>query len=56
MQYQFENIVVDPERREITRGSKAITPGPQVFDLLVHLVRNRELKRSGADASSQHPP
>lgn len=34
--------MVDPERREITRGSQAITPGPQVFDLLVHLVRNRE--------------
>jgi TolB-like protein len=42
VRYQFENIVLDPERREITRGSQAITPGPQVFDLLVHLVRNRE--------------
>ncbi len=42
MRYQFENIVLDPERRELTRGSQAVTPGPQVFDLLVHLVRNRE--------------
>jgi TolB-like protein len=42
VQYLFEGIVLDPDRREITRGSQPITPGPQVFDLLVHLVRNRE--------------
>jgi len=42
VQYRFENIVLDPDRREITRGAEPITPGPQVFDLLVHLVRNRE--------------
>ena len=42
MRYHFENIVLDPDRRELTRGLEAITPGPQVFDLLVHLVLNRE--------------
>ena len=42
MRYQFENIVLDPDRRELTRGSRPIKPGPQVFDLLLHLVRNRE--------------
>ena len=42
MRYQFDNIVLDPDRRELSRGSEAITPGPQVFDLLVHLVMNRE--------------
>jgi TolB-like protein/Flp pilus assembly protein TadD len=34
--------VLDPDRRELTRGSEAIAVGPQVFDLLLHLVRNRE--------------
>ena len=42
MRYQFEDIVLDPDRRELARGSEAIAPGPQVFDLLLHLVRNRE--------------
>jgi len=34
--------VLDPDRRELTRGSEAIAIGPQVFDLLVHLVGNHE--------------
>jgi TolB-like protein len=38
----FGEHVLDPDRRELTRGSEAIAVGPQVFDLLVHLVRNRE--------------
>ena len=42
MQYTFEDYVLDPERRELTRGSEAIAVGPQVFDLLLHLVQNRE--------------
>ncbi len=42
MSYAFENYVLDPERRELTRGFEAISVGPQVFDLLVHLVQNRE--------------
>ena len=42
MQYGFEDYVLDPERRELTRGSEAIAVGPQVFDLLLYLVRNRE--------------
>ena len=51
MQYVFEDIVLNPDRREITRGSQPITPGPQVFDLLVHLVRNRErvVSKDGSD-------
>lgn len=36
------DYVLDPDRRELTRGSEAITIGPQVFDVLVYLVRNRE--------------
>jgi TolB-like protein len=38
----FGEHVLDPDRRELSRGSEAIAVGPQVFDLLVHLVRNRE--------------
>jgi TolB-like protein len=34
--------VLDPDRRELARGSEIILVGPQVFDLLVYLVRNRE--------------
>jgi TolB-like protein len=42
VQFVFEDYLLDPDRRELTRGSKAISIGPQVFDLLLHLVRNRE--------------
>ena len=42
MKIVFGEHVLDPDRRELTRGSEAIAVGPQVFDLLVHLVRNRE--------------
>jgi TolB-like protein/tetratricopeptide (TPR) repeat protein len=38
----FGDHVLDPDRRELTRGSEAIAIGPQVFDLLLHLLRNRE--------------
>jgi DNA-binding winged helix-turn-helix (wHTH) protein len=39
--YQFEDFILDPDRRELTRGSEPIAMGPQVFDLLLHLVENR---------------
>jgi TolB-like protein len=42
VQYRFEDYVLDPERRELTRGSEAIAVGPQVFDLLLYLMQNRE--------------
>ncbi|MGE0665985.1 MAG: winged helix-turn-helix domain-containing tetratricopeptide repeat protein [Sphingomonadales bacterium] len=38
----FGEHVLDPDRRELFRGSEAIPTGPQVFDLLVYLVENRE--------------
>jgi TolB-like protein len=34
--------VLDSDRRELARGAEAIVIGPQVFDLLLHLVQNRE--------------
>jgi TolB-like protein len=42
VQFVFSDCVLDPERRELTRGSEAIAIGPQVFDLLLYLVQNRE--------------
>jgi TolB-like protein len=42
VQYTFDHYVLDPERRELTRGSEAIAVGPKVFDLLLCLLQNRE--------------
>jgi TolB-like protein/Tfp pilus assembly protein PilF len=41
VRHRFEDYLLDPERRELTRGAQAVPLGPQVFDLLLHLVRNR---------------
>jgi TolB-like protein len=40
--FVFEDYRLDPERRELSRGPDAIATGPQVFDLLLYLIRNRE--------------
>jgi pentatricopeptide repeat protein len=42
MRLVFGDCVLDTDRRELTRGSGVIATGPQVFDLLVYLVQNRE--------------
>ena len=42
MPFQFGNFVLDPDRRELSRGSEIVAVGPQVFDLLLYLVANRE--------------
>jgi DNA-binding response OmpR family regulator len=42
VRYAFEDYVIDSDRRELTRGDEPIAVAPQVFDLLLHLVRNRE--------------
>ncbi|MCV9960676.1 winged helix-turn-helix domain-containing tetratricopeptide repeat protein [Pararhizobium sp. BT-229] len=42
MQFVFEDYTLDPERRELLRQSDVISVGPQVFDLLLHLVENRD--------------
>ncbi|PDT45186.1 CadC-family transcriptional regulator [Sinorhizobium fredii] len=42
MQFVFGDYVLDPERRELTLRSQVVTVGPQVFDLLLYLVRNRD--------------
>ena len=38
----FGDCALDIDRRELRRGSDQISLGPQVFDLLVYLLRNRE--------------
>ena len=42
MFYSFENYFLDTDRRELKQGSELIVLEPQVFDLLVYLVENRE--------------
>ena len=42
MQFAFGDWVLDSDRRELSRGSEPIAVGPQVFDLLVYLVENRD--------------
>jgi len=42
VQFVFADHVLDVARRELTRGSEAIAVEPQVFDLLVYLVENRD--------------
>src|SRR5882672_6577462 len=42
MYFIFEDHVLDVARRELRRGAELIAVEPQVFDLLVYLVENRE--------------
>ena len=42
MIFQFSGYSIDIDRRELRCGAKLIEIGPQVFDLLVDLIRNRD--------------
>ncbi len=42
MSISFEGFTLDVERRELGQGSQLIAIAPQVFDVLVYLVRNRD--------------
>jgi DNA-binding winged helix-turn-helix (wHTH) protein len=42
MRFHFSGHVLDLERCELHRGGQPIPLEPQVFDLLVHLVRHRD--------------
>jgi TolB-like protein len=42
VQFLFEDHVLDIDRRELRRGAHQVPVGPQVFDLLVYLLQNRE--------------
>src|SRR5260221_493398 len=42
LRYLFENFVLDTERRDLRGGDVAVAVEPQVFDLLVCLIENRQ--------------
>ena len=53
MQFVFGDYVLDPDRRELTRGSEAVAVGPQVFDLLLYLVREPRARRQQGRAAGR---
>ena len=42
MRLTFGDCVLDPDRRELRRGPEVVAMGPQVFDLLLFLVEQRD--------------
>src|ERR1700723_1489951 len=42
VQFVFGECVLDTGRRELSRGSEPVAVGPQVFDLLIRLIENRD--------------
>jgi TolB-like protein/cytochrome c-type biogenesis protein CcmH/NrfG len=42
MKLSFDNHLLDTDLRELRRGGELIAMQPQVFDLLIHLLQNRD--------------
>lgn len=42
MPYYFNDFILDPERRELRRGTALVALEPQVFDLIEFLIRTRD--------------
>jgi adenylate cyclase len=42
LRYLFEGYALDTDRRELHRGTEAVSIAPQEFDLLDYLIRNRD--------------
>jgi len=42
LQIAFDDCLLDTDRRELRRGSQLVAIEPQVFDILVYLVENRD--------------
>lgn len=42
MRYRFDEVVLDTDCRELRVAGRAVEMQPQVFDVLVHLIENRE--------------
>ena len=42
MPFRFSHFALDTDRRELRRGGDLVQLEPQVFDLLVYLIRNRD--------------
>src|SRR5512134_2812921 len=49
VQFRFENLILDSGRRELWRGSELVSLEPQVFDLLLYLIQNRDRVASKDD-------
>src|SRR5438046_7356374 len=42
VKFKFDNHILDADLRELRRGGEVIAMQPQVFDLLVHLLKYRD--------------
>jgi len=42
VKYRFAQFEIDPSQHELRRAGESVHIEPQVFDLIVHLVRNRD--------------
>src|SRR4051794_6806802 len=42
VKFNFDNHILDTDRRELRRGADLVAMQPQVFDLLVHLLKHRD--------------
>src|SRR3954467_15222873 len=42
VKFNFDNHILDTDRRELRRGADLVAMQPQVFDLLVHLLKYRD--------------
>lgn len=52
MQFSFNDFTIDADRHELRRGTERVALEPQVFDLLLYLVRNRDRMVSKDDLIS----
>jgi len=48
VQFVFDHHTLDTERRELLRGGATIAMQPQVFDVLLYLLQNREAAGIGS--------
>ncbi len=53
MAIQFDDHVLDPVRRELSRNGASVKVEPKVFDLLIHLIENRHRVVSKDDLIAQ---
>ena len=42
MKFSFDSHILDTDRRELRRDGALVAVQPQVFDLLVHLLKHRD--------------
>jgi pimeloyl-ACP methyl ester carboxylesterase/DNA-binding winged helix-turn-helix (wHTH) protein len=49
VRFRFEDHLLDSDRRELRRGSDLVALEPQVFDLLLYLIQNRDRVASKDD-------